>query len=129
MFKVGQRVWDINYGWGKITQIRGGGYPLVVDFEGGNNTYTSEGKACSWSKGRSLFFEEIHIPESALTPPRWKAEAGEKVFIIDSLGCVSEMTAWPGISLEGFFNVGNYFQTAEEARASKIYKAFHENDY
>jgi hypothetical protein len=60
-FKVGDRVWCLVYGWGKITQIDySEDYPITVKFDNFSVTYyTVDGKLSDSTKNRSLFFEEI----------------------------------------------------------------------
>jgi hypothetical protein len=60
-FKVGDRMWCLVYGWGKITQIDySEDYPITVKFDNFSVTYyTVDGKLSDSTKNRSLFFEEI----------------------------------------------------------------------
>ena len=65
--KVGDRVWDIMHGWGKIIEIRKdlGTHPIKVsDFEKESlrtKTYTWEGKAFKNHINPTLFWDKINI--------------------------------------------------------------------
>lgn len=67
MFEVGDRVFSTSRGWGVVDRISNGEvYPVVVKFDRDQLvTYTGDGKQFQ-SALRTLFFEEIPIPESAL---------------------------------------------------------------
>ena len=65
--KVGDRVWEITEGWGKITEIIGQdeGKTLAVKFDGGGeDEYWDDGKHYATDINPSLFWDEIKI-----TPP------------------------------------------------------------
>lgn len=76
MFKVGDRVWCIKYGWGTVVEVeRGCVYPVCVKFDNGaRDAFTNEGLSDYEYGYRVLFFEEIIIPNSALERPRKTAE-------------------------------------------------------
>lgn len=71
-FKIGDKVYSIGWGWGVVTNIGDGIYPVLVKFS--NDSFKVEGNTISFTKDgkqyqsalRTLFFEEIPIPESAL---------------------------------------------------------------
>lgn len=45
MFKVGQKVWDVVRGEGVVTDtLKLGEYPVIVEFDGEEESYTTEGK-------------------------------------------------------------------------------------
>ena len=65
--KVGDKVWDIMDGWGKIIEIRKdfGAYPIKVsDFENESlrtETYTWDGKSFKNHINPTLFWDKINI--------------------------------------------------------------------
>lgn len=73
MFKVGQKVWDVVRGEGVVTYIeKDGEYPVIVEFDGEEESYTTDGK-----------YREDHEPPSLYTykPKIVKAEETEDCFI------------------------------------------------
>ena len=69
--KVGDKVWDIRFGWGEITEIRKkDGYPITVEFYDDDNVivdiYTLDGKCTADSdKNPILFWNKFEIPNEA----------------------------------------------------------------
>ena len=73
MFKVGDKVYSVTYGWGEVEDITEPNreYPILVVFSGGDDsytTYTSDGREYI-DLNRDLFFTEISIPQEALVRP------------------------------------------------------------
>jgi hypothetical protein len=124
-FKVGDKVWDMTYGWGEIYNIIGGGFPIHVNFDSIYISYTLNGE-CYAGKNRTLFFEEIKIPESAYKRPRWRAEKQDSYCFIAGTGLVTMQKDFGSFENDKHFKHGNYFKTEEEAKESKFYKLFHE---
>ena len=132
-FKVGDRVFDVRYGYGRVVEIeKVGDYPINVKLENDGyksnviHTYSVNGKINGGN--RVLFFQEIPIPKEVMVRPRWRAERGEKYYFIDAVGDVvyTRESNIYGDDLK--YKIGNYFHTTEESKQSKIYKAFHEGD-
>lgn len=76
MFKVGDKVWCLTYGWGVVDSIyEDKSYPVSVIFENKGNivVFTLEGKRFTYAL-RELFFDEIPIPKRALERPRKTAK-------------------------------------------------------
>lgn len=72
-FKVGQRVWSFNRGWGVVTEVQDcDEYPVLVVYGAPEDEdecwYTANGADYKGSP-RSIFFKEIPIPDDALIPP------------------------------------------------------------
>ena len=69
MFKyarIGDRVWSIIDGWGKIVKTAHGGLVMRVNFyDGGNDMFTVEGKRFPADKYPTLYWDEIkfNIPD------------------------------------------------------------------
>ena len=64
IFKVGDQVFDIRFGWGKVLRDeRGESYPIEVKFENLRETiiYTSEGKSAHHQKSPFLSFTEYTL--------------------------------------------------------------------
>lgn len=130
LFKVGQRVWDCLRGWGEIVEDRTQEnndlvYPIGVKFEKYTYMcrYTVKGQM-NPAYNRTLFFEEIPIPESALKPKRWRANTGGEYYFINSGGSIDSVYE-DGFAIDNNrYNCGNYFKTRKEAKESILYKAY-----
>ena len=117
------------YGKGIVKRIDIGSYPVRVEFFYVNSTltigYTQDGKYTEEGL-RTLFFEEIPIPESAYKKPKWRAEKGCNYFYVMSDGNINITFDDRTECNDLCFKHGNYFKTEEEAKESKFYKVFHE---
>ncbi|MGL5711723.1 MAG: hypothetical protein ACRCX2_01780, partial [Paraclostridium sp.] len=80
MFKVGDRVWCVDFGWGTVVAIKSLSYPVNVEFDDGQHQSFVEDGRHYQSGLRALFFEEIDIPKSALKRPRFRAKKDENYF-------------------------------------------------
>ena len=82
MFEVGQEVWCLIFGKGKIDSMHSGGasYPIQVVFENGEiESYTSEG--CILERGnRTLYFSEPEVIGE--TEPRFIPELKSGTWVI-----------------------------------------------
>lgn len=127
-FKIGDKVWYVGRGWGEVTEtgVLCESYPIKVVFGEGALHFTQEGKYCLVDKFPSLFFQEIEISKEALERPRWRAEKGGAFFSVDMFGRIEMSTDYHNEWCDKLFDVGNYFQTTQEAVKSKHYKVFHE---
>lgn len=131
-FKVGQKVWDSLRGWGEVVEDKSQEnsnlvYPIGVKFDRLSFIcrYTLKGQMnVNYNSNRTLFFEEIPIPKSALTPKRWRGNLGDSYFYVDSDGEIREAEEDKFKIDGGRHEIGNYFKTREEASESVIYKAF-----
>ena len=61
--KVGDRVWSIKEGWGKVYRIDDDpNYPLVVKYDGGEyDTFTFGGYVLKADRKQTLFWDEVKI--------------------------------------------------------------------
>ncbi|MGL5051572.1 MAG: hypothetical protein ACRC6E_13240 [Fusobacteriaceae bacterium] len=127
MFRIGDKVWDIRFGWGVVVEIREHGLNNVgVKFGDFVLFYTQYGFYGAIDFDRSLFFGELVIPVSALIRPGWRGARGDKYYYVTSYGSVIrdvENSYKPDTLL---FKTGNYFRTEKEAKESKFYKVFHD---
>lgn len=74
--KVGDRVWSITQGWGKITSINNTpNYPILAFFPSGAATFTIEGKYYEKHQYPILFWDEIPITP----PPRPKRKVKKEI--------------------------------------------------
>ena len=128
--KVEDTVYCVLYGKGKCIKIYDDerDYSVDVKFETGIVlSYTASGKYEA-DGIRTLFFEEIIIPESAYKRPRWRAESGGEYFLVSSSGDIySTRDNYYEID-DLHFKTKNYFVSKQEARESKFYKVFHEEE-
>lgn len=84
---VGQEVWDLREGKGKVIEIKEGeDYPVFVEFENEEYaTYSTDGKFYTGDRIRSLFFSEPQVIADTMPPkkpfiPTFKQ--GDQVLII-----------------------------------------------
>ena len=62
MFQVGQKVWDVVRGEGVVTDIlKWEEYPVIVEFDGEEECYTTDGKYCEGDVRPSLYPYEPKI--------------------------------------------------------------------
>lgn len=131
MFRKGDKIYSVEFGWGYVTDVRVGSfnYPLEVLFEKRTIYYTLDGRRSTLSDCMgTLFFQEIPIPKEALERPRWRARINHTYYYINSDGNIASDID-NGLYLDDArFKVGNYFKTSEEARQSKFYKVFREEE-
>jgi hypothetical protein len=69
-FKVGDKVWDVRYGWGKVIEINNKyACPVVAQFsiEGLCQSYTLGGKLMDKHPNRSLFFDVVDVQPEAMS--------------------------------------------------------------
>ncbi|MGL5051709.1 MAG: hypothetical protein ACRC6E_13940 [Fusobacteriaceae bacterium] len=132
MFKVGDKVWDIRFGWGKVIDTKHTKtLPICVEFGSRYIKYAIDGRDRNddYCINRSLFFQELVITEEALKKAKWRAKTNDDVyFTVDGKG---EVVCWADDYSEyddAMYRVGNYFETTEEAEESKFYKVFHEEE-
>lgn len=129
IFQLKDRVWSFDYGWGIVINLKhSNNYPICVKFKYYSTSYTKEGKLRTADLNRSLFFQEIEIPKEALIRPRWRAKEDEGYLHIDTQGDIKHISECGYISDNGRWEKGNYFRTIKEAKSSKFYKVFHEEE-
>lgn len=134
-FKIKDKVWDFVFGHGEIISISDSFINVKFTLIGNIVAYKLNGRTIDNMNGRitvsptrTLFFQEIPIPKEAMVRPKWRANKGDTYFLVSTGGTVEKMFETHNSADERRHNVGNYFQTAEKARESKFYKAFHEGD-
>lgn len=128
MFRVGDKVWSLSYGWGEVVDIEiNDHYPIVVQFGNNEATYTEDGKQFS-AFNVDLFFSEIPIPPSALERPRWRADKYEKYYFVNYFGLVTDSIENNRFLDKKLYELGNYFKTREDAEESDFYKVFHKEE-
>ncbi|MGL4452689.1 MAG: hypothetical protein ACRCTZ_16095 [Sarcina sp.] len=131
MFKVGQEVWDMAYGWGIVYDVRyaESQKTMVVRVHFHSDAvaiYSQDGRRCGCNcKNRVLFFEEIPIPKSALEHKEWRADYGGHYYYVDETGRIIQGIEF-GYVCDIRFGVGNYFKTHELAKNSKYFKVFNQ---
>lgn len=86
MFKVGDKVFDIQYGWGQVTGIFISlDYPVFVEFNGASQSYTSDGKFYKKSQQAVLSFTEYKLEGFSQERPKPKLpfKVGDVVYLSD----------------------------------------------
>lgn len=80
--KVGDRVWSIRFGWGKITEVLPRElYSIVAGFNNTSSSFTFDGKYDSTDINPELFWNEFKIPPEAFVKPQPKLEVDTKVWV------------------------------------------------
>lgn len=131
MFKVGDRVWEAREGWGEVVDTEAGGiYKIRVKLERFCQNYTSDGKLLLEDKYPILFFNEIteEMYAELRTKTKWRAEEGDIYYFVGSDGLIYSLEDLRDMSNNRMFKVGNYFKNEEEAKESKYYKMYHEEE-
>lgn len=83
MFKVGQEVWCLLYGKGKVVKVYDtDDYPIKVEFDNADSQYYTRNGKYHVDCNRTLFFSEPKI-EAQEFPFKY---VGEAVFLVDPLG-------------------------------------------
>lgn len=83
IFKKGDKVYDHQYGWGKIVNTEDSvikHYPIRVDFENGNSTYTCKGKYDVHMSSPSLSFTEYTLEGFSQERPEELPKKGDIVW-------------------------------------------------
>lgn len=130
-FKMGDKVFDIRHGWGTVVEVEfnHSGFPIQVHFSTLNKTisdvYTIDGRSSFSDTYPSLYFVEITIPHNASVRPKWRAEVDEIFFHINSVGFIIRDVDNRYVIDNRLYDIGNYFESEQEAKESDIYKAFH----
>lgn len=90
MFKVGDKVFDYQYGWGVVEEIwEDITYPVDVNFERSVNTYTSDGRELE-DNHPSLSFTEYTLEGFSQERPFNPEDCVGKWCILDTTGDDSE---------------------------------------
>ena len=118
--KIGDKVWEIELGWGEIVNIiKSSTYPLMVKFNinGSIMTFDLSGKYTKIAINPTLFWDEINVEIPKKPKPEfWKPENGEEAYYISIKGEVVESTYWyMDTEDKDVVEQGNVFQTEEEA--------------
>lgn len=63
--KVGDKVWHVRYGWGKVTWLddKGTNYPILVHWENWSGWFAEDGKWHAAEIISTLFWQPIEIPK------------------------------------------------------------------
>jgi len=74
--KVGDMVWSISHGWGVISEIGTGYFPLEVKFETKTETFKFDGKPYFHDLYPTLFWDEVvfEAPKKPLPDLKKKEE-------------------------------------------------------
>jgi hypothetical protein len=105
-------------------------YPIAVKNKDCSSCwYTKEGKLSKFNDAETILFPSKENRDwSTFRLPRWRAKEGNDYFCVSGLGdidnYVDQFTGWD----TGLWIAGNYFKTEEEAKNSKFYKVFHEEE-
>jgi hypothetical protein len=81
--RLGDRVWSITKGWGKIVGIdNNAGYPLQVKWDSaGIDTFTFDGYLLRTHATRTLFWDEVKIP---------RKPAPDAAILVETLESIAE---------------------------------------
>lgn len=126
IFKVGDEVWCMLYGKGKVDILDNslGTNPVGVEFESDYyGFYTPDGRL-RLELPPTLGFTEVEMPKPNQVRPVWRAEKGEVYWYINEFGGTHH--ALESLSAEDAFRfkAGNYFKSMEQAKESKLYLSY-----
>ena len=120
MFKVGDKVFDVQYGWGRVVEIDvNEEFPIGVDFIESIESYTLDGKYYYEDNYPRLSFTEYNFVNGGFSQERSKEEMiGKLVVVLDDcehegfLGVVERVTPLGYFEVNGleFKKVGLYGQ-------------------
>lgn len=130
MFKVGDKVWCTLYGEGEVDELFTGLNPVGVKFKSDYyEFYTPDGRI-ELELPPTLGFVKVEIPKPVQVKPmpKWRANYNGGYFHVNTMGFINDTIEVGDSTDRGRFKVGNYFQTEQEAKESKFYKVFHEED-
>lgn len=69
--KVGDKVWDVRFGWSEVVFLhKGSSFPIQTNF----SSYLESGKGYEEHKSPSLFWQEFEIPANAYEKPKEKVK-------------------------------------------------------
>ena len=134
MFRKGDKVYCLVNGELKVKEIFGDSL-VCEDGSGNQSWYTLDGFIIgeaneSVGVNRCLFFAEPKFENwyEMVSRKEWKPSCRQDFYFVNSMGSVDKMW-WSDSDVDNrYFNVGNCFKTKEEAKDSKFYKVFHEEE-
>jgi hypothetical protein len=85
MFKVGEKVFDINYGWGIVSEVDYSTYPYEVNFDNGKKGVYDKEACLEGSDNRTLYHHDY-------TPVEGEAIIGTKIENTAFLSRSNELT-------------------------------------
>jgi hypothetical protein len=105
-------------------------YPITVIDENGNEQYfNKEGKLFNFKDAECILFPSKDNRDwSTFKLSKWRAKRGTKYCYISNIGKVMYEPDGRCDFDNELYAAGNYFRTEEDAKNSKIYKAFHEGN-
>ncbi|MGL5126301.1 MAG: hypothetical protein ACRC6U_10045 [Fusobacteriaceae bacterium] len=128
MFKVRDRVWDVKWGWGEVIRTENTTYykDVLVLWDSGSSLGYSKDGAEQAGANRSLFFDEVQIPESALIIPecRYRASLCQTYYYVEKNGEICSTAGYNRFRGSDLYECGNHFETEEEAMNSDLYKSY-----
>lgn len=105
IFKVGDEVYHVDYGWGVIDHIEDNiednfndKHPIQVTFEEDTKYFTIDGRYYDYSKNKSLSFTEYTLQGFSQERPIELPEVGDLCLVRDNNGAV-----WHVRHFEGYF--------------------------
>lgn len=131
-FRVNDTVHSFVYGKGTISHIvttQKLPYPIEVDFGNEKRWYTEEGRFFIGAN-IDLFFAEPKFSnyDEMMNRPKWKPKEDEFYYYVNTYGVIDATSYSEKIIDPERFKIGNCFETIKEAKESKFYKVFHEEE-
>jgi hypothetical protein len=86
IFKLGDKVFDIGYGWGVVTKTEGISpkYPIYVKYDTGEVSYTFDGKELEVAYSSTLSFTEYTLEGFSQERPEELPKIGDIVWVKDA---------------------------------------------
>lgn len=117
MFKVGDKVFSCQFGWGKISDVDDcTAYPLYVSFtEGLHYTFTKCGRLFKEDLNPTLSFTEYNLVDGGFSQERSKEEMiGKLVVVLDDCDYEGFLGVLERITPLGYFEVNGFeFENVE----------------
>ncbi|MGL5232349.1 MAG: hypothetical protein ACRC7W_03320 [Fusobacteriaceae bacterium] len=130
MFKVGDKVYCMIHGEGEVISINEMFmHGVMVQF---NHIYmpvsfTEDGRL-NEHYPPTLGFTKVEMPKPVQIRLRWRANHNGGYFHVNTMGFINDAIEVGDSIDRNRFKVGNYFKTEQEAKESKFYKVFHEEE-
>ena len=93
--QIGDRVWNLRYGWGRIKKIRSNTKMKLevffdIDVSPTLADYTADGKGSIWDLHPELFWNEFKFPPEVYIKSLPKLEKDTKVLVWNDKGCFND---------------------------------------
>jgi hypothetical protein len=129
----GMELYSVAHGVVKLHTIlkdKDNRYPIGIENRFGVVHYlTTKGQLFDFDDLETILFPSKENRDwSTFETLRWRAERHSYYYYVSAYGGICDYTDDRSSFDDNMWNVGNYFKTEEEAKNSKFYKVFHEEE-